>query len=100
MTPLGGKADNLLSRTVLFDTHVAAGAKMVPFGGWEMPLHYGSILTEHQLVRRQVGIFDVSHMGRLIFAGKDAERFLQKIVTRNLSKLEEGRSGYTLISNE
>lgn len=90
----------MLSRTVLFETHVAAGAKMVPFGGWEMPLLYSGILKEHHAVRQAAGMFDVSHMGRLIFRGPDAERFLQKILTRDLRKVAVGRSAYCLIADE
>jgi aminomethyltransferase len=99
-TPTPAGEATALLRTPLYETHVAAGGKMVPFGGWEMPLHYGSILTEHHTVRKGAGIFDVSHMGRLWFDGPDNTRLLAKVLTRNVHKLADGRSGYTLICNE
>jgi aminomethyltransferase len=89
-----------LSRTVLYETHVRLGAKMVPFGGWDMPLHYGSIVAEHHAVRTRAGVFDVSHMGRLWFSGPNATKLLQKVLTRNVRDIEPGRSAYTLICNE
>jgi len=96
----GSERRSGVSRTVLYETHVKAGAKMVPFGGWDMPLHYGSILNEHHGVRARAGCFDVGHMGRLFFTGADALKLLERTVTRNLSKLTEGKSGYGLMCNE
>src|SRR5690606_32721816 len=64
-------------RTPLYDSHLAAGARMVDFGGWDMPLHYGSQIEEHHQVRREAGIFDVSHMGVVDITGADASAFLQ-----------------------
>jgi aminomethyltransferase len=94
-----GKADGV-SRTVLYETHVKLGAKIVPFGGWDMPLHYGSIIAEHVTVRTRAGAFDVSHMGRLWFSGPNAGKLLQKILTRDVKGVDPGRSAYTLICNE
>jgi aminomethyltransferase len=66
----------MLKRTPFYDFHVAAGAKMVDFVGWEMPILYRSIVEEHEQTRRSGGMFDVSHMGRLSFTGPDVQRFL------------------------
>ncbi len=89
-----------LLRTVLYDRHVSAGAKMVEFGGWEMPVQYpGGILEEHLQTRRSVGLFDVSHMGRYIFTGGGALRFLQHVLTNNAAALEVGQAQYTMIAN-
>ena len=90
-----------LNRTVLFDTHVAAGAKMVPFGGWEMPVQYpGGIIEEHLATRQNAGLFDVSHMGRFVIRGEDALPFLQHVLTNNAAGLEVEESQYTMIPNE
>lgn len=90
-----------LKRTPLYDAHVAAGATMVDFGGWEMPIQYpAGIVTEHLTDRKGCGIFDVSHMGRLIVAGPDAVAFLQKVLTSNVAALTSGRAQYCIISNE
>ncbi len=90
-----------LLRTVLCDRHAALGAKMVEFGGWQMPLHYpGGILEEHLATRRRAGLFDVSHMGRFVFRGAGALAFLQHALTNNAEALEPGMSQYTLIPNE
>ena len=67
------KMENQLHRTVFFERHLAFGATMTPFGGWEMPVQYKSgILQEHLATRRQAGVFDVSHMGRFVISGKEA----------------------------
>ncbi len=87
-----------LLRTPLFDTHVAAGAQMVPFGGWEMPVQYaGGIIQEHLACRKTAGLFDVSHMGRFIVSGKDALPFLQHVLTNNAAALELEESQYTMV---
>ena len=70
-----------LKRTPFYDFHVKAGARMVDFAGWEMPLLYKGIIEEHHHTRTAASIFDVSHMGRLRFTGKGAEAFLQKVCT-------------------
>lgn len=85
-------------KTVLHARHVAAGAQMVPFGGWEMPLQYGTgILAEHLATRKGAGLFDVSHMGRLVIGGVQALPFLQHVLSNNADALEVGESQYTLI---
>ncbi len=90
-----------LYKTVLYDTHVKSGANMVEFGGWQMPVNYPEgIINEHMATRRAAGLFDVSHMGRLIFRGSDALPFLQHTLTNNAAALDTGESQYTLIQNE
>ena len=85
-------------KTALHHTHVQAGAQMVPFGGWDMPLQYGGgIVREHLATRKHAGLFDVSHMGRLIIGGTDALAFLQHVLSNNAAALEVGESQYTLI---
>ena len=81
-----------LRRTSLFDRHVAAGARMVPFAGWEMPVQYAGIRDEHSAVRSRAGLFDVSHMGQLEFLGETGERALQRLTSSDVSSLE-----YTII---
>lgn len=90
-----------LKRTPLYDAHVAAGATMVDFGGWEMPIQYpAGIIAEHLYDRRHCGIFDVSHMGRLIVEGPDRLAFLQKVLSSNAAALVPGRAQYCIIPNE
>ena len=91
---------DMLKRTAFYDFHVAAGAKLVDFAGWEMPLLYRGIVEEHEQTRRSGSIFDVSHMGRLSFNGKDAQRFLDYLVTRKLDDQAVGQSRYSLVCNE
>ncbi len=86
-----------LLRTPLFDWHVAHGGRMVEFGRWEMPVQYSSIVDEHHAVRKQAGIFDISHMGRLRFTGPDAERFLDYIVTNDVAAIRDGQVRYALV---
>ena len=90
----------MLKRTPIYDFHVKAGARMVDFAGYEMPIIYRSIIDEHEHTRKSGSIFDVSHMGRLQFSGKDALTFLQKAVTRNLADAKVGQSKYSLVCNE
>ena len=90
-----------LKRTPLFDAHVAAGATMVDFGGWEMPIQYpAGIVAEHLYTRKHCGIFDVSHMGRLIVEGPDRLAFLQKVLSSNAAALVPGRAQYCIIPTE
>ncbi len=90
-----------LKRTPLYDAHVAAGATMVDFGGWEMPIQYPEgIINEHLYDRRHCGIFDVSHMGRLIVEGPERVAFLQKVLTSNVATLVPGRAQYCIIPTE
>ena len=90
-----------LLKTVFFDKHVNLGAKMVEFGGWDMPVQYESgIVQEHLSTRRQAGLFDVSHMGRFIIGGPHALDFLQHVLTNNAAALEIEEGQYTMIPNE
>ena len=90
-----------LKRTPLYDAHVAAGGTMVDFGGWEMPIQYpAGIVTEHLYDRKHCGIFDVSHMGRLMVEGPDRVAFLQKVLSSNVAKLVPGRAQYCIIPSE
>jgi aminomethyltransferase len=86
-----------LRRTPLFDLHVAAGAKMVEFGGWEMPLQYQGIIAEHRAVRSSVGLFDVSHMGEVALFGPRAAEAVQHLVTNAVGKLDDGAAMYTVM---
>lgn len=90
----------MLKRTPFFDLHRSLGAKLVDFAGWEMPLLYRGIVEEHVQTRASGSLFDVSHMGRLQFSGKDAAAFLSRAVTRNLSDQAVGQSRYSLVCNE
>ena len=87
-------------RTPLYDWHVANGGRLVEFGGWEMPVQYGSIMDEHHATRKAVGIFDVSHMGRFYFSGSNIESFLDGLTTRRILGIEPGRIRYSLMTNE
>jgi aminomethyltransferase len=87
-------------RTPFYDFHVHAGAKMVDFAGWEMPILYRSIVEEHEQTRNSGSMFDVSHMGRLEFRGKDAPAFLNQVLTRNVADQKVGQSRYSLVCNE
>ena len=87
-------------RTCLYDQHVALGAKMVSFGGFEMPLQYTDIVSEHQAVRQHCGVFDVSHMGEVLVSGPDAERFVQYIFTNDVSGAPVGKIFYGMMLHE
>jgi aminomethyltransferase len=87
-------------RTVFYDRHVAAGAKIVEFGGWDMPLQYEGILQEHLATRKGAGLFDVSHMGRFFISGEQALPFLQHVLTNNAASLDVGLGQYTMIPSE
>src|SRR5216110_3849715 len=86
--------------TPLYEEHVRRGAKIIPFGGWLMPVRYRSIVEEHQAVRNNVGIFDISHMGQLLVNGPAARGWLNTMLTNNIDKLEVGQSQYTFFLNE
>jgi len=88
---------NTLLKTPLHDIHVAMGARMVEFAGWEMPVQFAGIVEEHNHTRSACSVFDVSHMGRLRITGADAETYLNRICTRNLAGAELGRSFYSHI---
>ncbi len=90
----------MVLETPLRSRHEALGARMVPFGGWNMPVQYAPILDEARLVRSKVGLFDLCHMGRFTFEGPDAETLLQKVLTNDLSKIKPGVIRYALICKE
>ena len=88
-------------RTPLYDQHLALGAKMVDFGGWDMPLHYGSQVEEHHQVRRDCGVFDVSHMTVVDVAGEQATAYLQHLLANDVARLgETGKALYSAMLNE
>jgi aminomethyltransferase len=89
-----------LKRTPLHDRHVAAGARLVPFAGWEMPVQYDGIRAEHRAVRRAAGVFDVSHMGQVETAGPDAEAFLQRVLSNDVSRVAPGGAQYSVMCRE
>ncbi len=86
-----------LRRTPLHEAHRAAGAKLVPFAGWEMPVQYTGIIDEHKAVRTGVGVFDVSHMGEIVFRGPRAAEAVQRVVTNAVGKLVDGAAMYTVM---
>jgi aminomethyltransferase len=86
-----------LLRTPLSDRHVAAGAKVGPFAGWEMPLYYTTVREEHRAVRERAGLFDVSHMGQLEVSGAGARPWLQSMLTNDLNRVGPGQGQYTLL---
>ncbi len=87
-------------KTPLYDEHVRLSAKMVPFAGWLMPVQYTSIVEEHQAVRNNVGIFDISHMGQFVVDGAGAREWLNTMLTNNIDKLDLGMGQYTFLLNE
>ena len=89
-----------LRRTPLHERHVALGARLVPFAGWEMPVQYEGVIPEHRAVRSDAGVFDVSHMGELEVEGPKAHEFLQTMLSNDLDRLEPGQAQYTLLTNE
>lgn len=90
-----------LKRTALYDNHVAVGAKLVPFAGFEMPIQYpAGIISEHNQVRERAGLFDVSHMGQIKISGEGTTEFLSKITPSNFSKVKDGGCKYTVLTNE
>jgi aminomethyltransferase len=93
-------AAETLRRTALNDRHAAAGARLVPFAGWEMPVQYEGVRQEHLAVRRHAGVFDVSHMGEVETSGPDAEAFLQRLLSNDVTRLAEGGAQYALLCRE
>ncbi len=89
-----------LRRTPLHDRHVALGARMVPFAGWEMPVQYEGVIPEHRAVRTDAGVFDVSHMGELEVEGPTARDLLQGTLSNDVDKLASGQAQYTLLTTE
>jgi aminomethyltransferase len=95
-----GMSDAAEKKTPLYDEHVRRGAKIIPFGGWLMPVHYTSIVDEHQAVRKNIGMFDISHMGQFVVSGAGAGAWLNTMLTNNIDKLEVGQGQYTFLLNE
>ncbi len=89
-----------LRRTVLFDRHLAAGAKMVEFAGWEMPVQYEGVRQEHMAVREDVGMFDVSHMGQIETSGPQSLQLLQRLISNDLSRVPVGGAQYGVLCRE
>jgi aminomethyltransferase len=92
--------DTALSRTALYPLHLELGARMVPFSGWKMPVQYSGITKEHQAVREQAGMFDISHMGKFVLTGKGVIAQLETLVPSDLSRLTPGLAQYTVLLNE
>jgi glycine cleavage system T protein (aminomethyltransferase) len=93
-------AADTLRRTPLFDRHERAGARLVPFAGWEMPVQYEGIRAEHVAVRTHAGMFDVSHMGQVETSGPQAEQFLQRVLSNDITKLAERGAQYSVLCRE
>jgi aminomethyltransferase len=89
-----------LQRTPLHERHVALGARLVPFAGWEMPVQYAGVIPEHRAVRTDCGVFDVSHMGELEVEGPRAHDLLQSVLSNDLDRIQPGEAQYTLLTNE
>jgi aminomethyltransferase len=89
-----------LRRTPLHDRHVALGARMVPFAGWDMPVQYEGVIQEHRAVRGDAGAFDVSHMGELEIEGPRAAELLQSLLSNDVGRIGPGRAQYTLLTND
>src|SRR5438309_1861054 len=87
-------------KTPLYHEHVRLGARMIPFGGWLMPVQYTSIVDEHQTVRNAVGMFDISHMGQFIVSGNGARDWLNTMLTNNVAKLDADQGQYTFLLND
>lgn len=93
-------SDTTLLQTVFHDWHASNGGRMVEFGGWHMPVQYSTIVEEHNVVRSASGLFDIAHMGRIRFSGSDDCRFLDYLLTNDVSKLKVGQVRYSLVTNE
>jgi aminomethyltransferase len=89
-----------LKHTPLYEEHKELGARLVDFAGYEMPVQYEGIKAEHEAVRNHAGLFDVSHMGEAVFRGPDAEAAVQRLVTRDVGRLEVGQAGYSAVCYE
>lgn len=97
---IDASGDNALKRTPLYDRHVALGARIVPFAGWEMPVQYSGILAEHRAVRSAAGLFDLGHMGQVAVYGPDALQYLQFVTSNDVALLAPGEAQYGLLPNE
>ncbi len=95
-----GDSGQTLKKTPLANEHVKLGARMVDFGGWNMPVQYTNVIDEHNTTRTKAGIFDISHMGEFIISGKNTKEFLQKICLNDINKLVIGKAQYSMFCNE
>jgi aminomethyltransferase len=95
-----GLIHDMLKKTPLHAAHQRLGARLIEFGGWEMPLYYSSIIEEHKAVRSSAGIFDISHMGEIVARGPKAMEFVNMALTNDARKLAAGEGQYTLMCNE
>src|SRR5438045_2060539 len=86
-----------LRRTLFYQRHIAMGARMVPFSGWEMPVQYTGIISEHNAVRTAAGLFDISHMSEVQVSGEDALAFLQYITTQDVATIDRNQAAYALL---
>jgi aminomethyltransferase len=93
-------SDAAQKTTPLYHEHVRCGAKLVPFGGWLMPVQYSGIVDEHLAVRKNLGVFDISHMGQLIVTGEKARSWLNTMLTNNVERLDVGQGQYTFLLNQ
>jgi aminomethyltransferase len=93
-------ADRVFNRSPLHSFHVQDGARLTPFAGWEMPVQFQGILAEHAAVRERAGVFDISHMGQIWVGGADAEKYLQRLVTNDVSHLAAGKGLYALLCRD
>ena len=93
-------ANQDLMRTPIFDLHKQLKARLVDFGGWEMPIQYEGVIAEHETVRNGCGIFDVSHMGEVFVSGPESAKFLQKLTINDINRLDIGQGQYTAMLNE
>src|SRR5215213_7983011 len=89
-----------LAQTPLHERHVALGARLVPFAGWEMPVQYEGVIPEHRAVRNDAGVFDVSHMGEFEVEGLGARELLRAALSNDLDRIGPGGAQYTLLTNE
>ena len=94
------QAADTLRRTSLFERHERAGARLVPFAGWEMPVQYEGIRQEHVTVRTGAGVFDVSHMGEIETSGPQAEDFLQRVLSNDVTRIAERGAQYSVLCRE
>ena len=92
--------EQTLKRTPLFETYKKYGAKVIDFGGWELPVQFSSIIEEHEAVRTEAGLFDVSHMGEVLVEGKDAESYINFIATNDVTKVSINQAQYTAMCYE
>jgi aminomethyltransferase len=97
---VASEGQETLRHTPLYEEHKELGARLVSFAGWEMPVQYEGVKAEHAAVRERVGLFDVSHMGEVVFRGPEAEAAVQRLVTRDVSRMEVGQAGYCAVCYE